>query len=76
MLAVGGLALGLAVGTTVVVWLSATSAVNLADVTVQLALTPRVVIFGAGATLLLGLLGALLPARRAAAVSVVEAVRE
>ena len=76
VLAVGGLALGLAVGTTVVAWLSASSAVNLADVPVQLALKTRVVIFGAGATLLMGLLGAVLPARRAAAVSVVEALRE
>lgn len=76
VLAVGGLALGLAVGTTVVVWLSASSAVNLADLSVQLALKPGVVAFGAGATLLMGLLGAWLPARRAAAVSVVEALRE
>jgi ABC-type lipoprotein release transport system permease subunit len=74
-LAMAGLAAGLCMGLATVWWLGASSALNLADVTVRPILTTRHLAVGAFATLLLGSLGAFLPARSAAATNVADVLR-
>lgn len=70
-----GFLAGLVLGGGIVAWLGASSAVNLGDVAIRPALTLNMVAFGAAVTLALGLAGAYLPARGAANVSVIDALR-
>ena len=74
-LATLGFVAGLVLGGGIVAWLGSTSAVDFADVAIQPVLTLNVVAFGAAVTMVLGLAGSYLPARGAANVSVVDALR-
>jgi putative ABC transport system permease protein len=71
----GGLLLGLGAGALTVHRLASSSFLNFADVAVRPVLTGDVVVLGSALALCLGLLGAYLPARRAAAISVAEVLR-
>ena len=75
VLAAVGFIAGLGLGGGIVAWLGVNSAINLGDVAIQPFLTPNNILVGASVTLALGMAGAYLPARNAARVSVVAALR-
>lgn len=70
-----GYVVGFAVGAGVVTWLARSSAINFASIPLTPVLTFRTVLLAGGLTALLSLAGAWWPARGAASVPVVEALR-